>query len=37
MRYALDLLVHTKPMHKKFVETDSSFARQIVKEGVRPL
>ena len=35
MRYAIDLLVHTKPMHRKFVETDSSFARQIMKEGVR--
>jgi predicted nucleotidyltransferase len=37
MRYAIDLLVHTKPMHRKFVETDSSFARQIMKEGVRLL
>jgi predicted nucleotidyltransferase len=37
MRYAIDLLVHTKPMHRKFVETDSSFARKIVKEGVRLL
>ena len=37
MRHAIDLLVHTKPMHRKFVETDSSFARQIMKEGVRLL
>lgn len=37
MRYAIDLLVHTKPMHRKFIETDSSFARQIMKEGVRLL
>jgi predicted nucleotidyltransferase len=36
-RYAIDLLVHTKPMHRKFIETDSSFARQIMKEGVRLL
>jgi len=36
-RYAIDLLVHTKPMHRQFVETDSSFARQIMKEGVRLL
>jgi predicted nucleotidyltransferase len=36
-RYAIDLLVHTKPMHRKFVEIDSSFARQIMKEGVRLL
>lgn len=33
-RYAIDLLVHTKPMHRKFVEIDSSFARQIMNEGV---
>ncbi len=36
-RYAIDLLVHTKPMHRKFVETDSSFARQIMNEGTRLL
>lgn len=36
-QYAIDLLVHTKPMHRKFVETDSSFARQIMEEGVRLL
>ncbi len=36
-RYAIDLLVHTKAMHRKFVETDSSFTRQIMKEGVRLL
>lgn len=36
-RYAIDLLVHTKPMHRRFVETDSSFARQIMEEGVRLL
>jgi predicted nucleotidyltransferase len=36
-RYAIDLLVHTKPMHREFLETDSSFARQIMKEGVRRL
>ena len=33
----IDLIVHTKPMHRKSVETDSSFARQIMKEGVRLL
>jgi hypothetical protein len=33
IRYAIDLIVHTKPMHRKFVEADSSFARQIMKEG----
>jgi len=31
------LLGHTKPMHRKFVEIDSSFARQIMNEGVRLL
>ena len=36
-QYAIDLLVHTKPMHRKFVEIDSSFARQIMNEGVRLL
>lgn len=36
-QYAIDLLVHTKPMHRKFIETDSSFARQIMEEGVRLL
>ena len=28
-QYAIDLLVHTKPMHRRFLEIDSSFARQI--------
>jgi predicted nucleotidyltransferase len=37
MQYAIDLIVHTKSMHRKFVETDSSFARQIMNEGVRLL
>ncbi len=36
-QYAIDLLVHTRPMHRRFVETDSSFARQIMEEGVRLL
>ena len=35
--YAIDLIVHTKPMHRQFIETDSSFARQVVNEGVRLL
>lgn len=37
IQYAIDLLVHTKPMHRKFIEIDSSFARQIMNEGVRLL
>jgi uncharacterized protein len=36
-RYPIDLLVHTKPMHRQFVETQSSFARQIMTEGARLL
>ena len=37
MYYAIDLIVHTKPMHREFIEIDSSFARQIMSEGVRLL
>ena len=33
MRYPIDLIVHTQPMHEKFIESDSSFAEQIMKEG----
>ncbi len=36
-RYPIDLLVHTRPMHREFVERQSSFARQIMSEGVRLL
>jgi predicted nucleotidyltransferase len=35
MQYPIDLIVHTKPMHQKFIETDSSFAAQIMEEGKR--
>jgi uncharacterized protein len=34
-RYPIDLLVHTKPMHREFVERQSSFACQIMGERVR--
>lgn len=37
MRYPIDLLVHTRPMHREFVERNSSFARQIMNEGARLL
>lgn len=30
---AMDLLVHTLPMHQKFIELDSMFAREILKNG----
>ncbi len=36
-RYPIDLLVHTKPMHREFVARRSSFARQIMSEGTRLL
>ncbi|PKL74313.1 MAG: nucleotidyltransferase domain-containing protein [Candidatus Melainabacteria bacterium HGW-Melainabacteria-1] len=35
MKYPFDLVVHTKPMHKKFIDLDSSFAREIQANGVR--
>ena len=34
MHYPTDLIVHTKPMHQKFIELDSLFAREILKKGV---
>jgi len=37
MRYPIDLLVHTRPMHREFIERDSSLARQIMSEGTRLL
>ncbi len=37
MRYPIDLLVHTKPMHQEFVERKSSFARQLMSQGTRLL
>jgi len=36
-KYSLDLLVHTIPMHEKFLTLDSSFARQIMLEGIELL
>jgi predicted nucleotidyltransferase len=36
-RYPIDLLVHTRPMHREFVERKSSFARQVMSEGARLL
>ncbi len=32
-KYAIDLLVHTKEMHQKFVEFQSSFATEILERG----
>jgi len=32
-KYAIDLLVHTKKMHYKFIELQSSFAKEILQNG----
>lgn len=29
----IDLIVHTKPMHKKFIKLDSMFSRELAKKG----
>jgi predicted nucleotidyltransferase len=31
--YAIDLLVHTKKMHEKFIELQSSFSKEILEKG----
>lgn len=36
MQYPIDLIVHTQPMHRKFIEMKSSFSEQIMEEG-KPL
>lgn len=33
--YSVDVIVHTRPMSKKFVELDSMFAREILTQGER--
>lgn len=30
---SIDLIVHTKPMHKKFIELGSMFSKEIVQKG----
>ena len=32
-KYPVDLIIHTYPMHKKFLDLDSSFSRQIMHQG----
>jgi predicted nucleotidyltransferase len=32
-QFPVDLIVHTKAMHKKFIETDSLFARELLLKG----
>ena len=31
---SIDLMVYTKPMYKKFLELDSMFSREILKNGI---
>ncbi len=33
-KYPTDLIIHTKAMHKKFKELNSSFAQEILAKGV---
>jgi len=33
-KFATDLVVHTIPMHQKFVELNSSFAREVMNKGL---
>ncbi len=33
-KVAMDLIVHTRPMHARFVEMDSLFAREVLQNGV---
>jgi predicted nucleotidyltransferase len=37
IKYPVDLIVHTKPMHERFMEIKSSFSRDIMNKGVRLL
>ncbi len=32
-RFPVDLMVHTHPMHQKFLDLDSMFCREIMKNG----
>jgi predicted nucleotidyltransferase len=33
-KYASDILVHTIPVHQKFVEMGSSFSKEIMQKGI---
>ena len=33
-KYAADILVHTLPVHQKFVELGSSFSKEIMQKGI---
>jgi len=32
-QFPVDLIVHTRGMHKRFIETDSMFAREVLTKG----
>jgi predicted nucleotidyltransferase len=32
-QFPIDLIVHTRGMHKKFIETDSMFSREVLVRG----
>jgi len=32
-QFPVDLIVHTKPMYKKFIENNSLFARELLEKG----
>jgi hypothetical protein len=31
--FPVDLIVHTRPMHKRFIENDSLFAQELFRKG----
>ena len=31
--FPVDIIVHTLPMHEKFIQLDSMFAREILRNG----
>lgn len=33
-KYASDILVHTLPVHQKFIESGSSFSKEIMQNGI---
>lgn len=32
-RVSVDLIVHTRPMHEKFIQLNSMFSREVMKKG----
>lgn len=33
-KVAIDMIIHTRPMYQRFIERDSAFARDLIKNGV---